>query len=114
KQREAVALFGQQWFDVRDDIERWTVDAARRPEPDFVDHAALSSFDFREMSGIYLRLRKDQAKDTASVREAAMGSLRDGFTACLMHNKAEPPTSGEECHDSIECEIGQICNEFAR
>lgn len=114
KQREAIALFGQQWFDVRDGIEKWTVEAAGRPEPDLVETAELEQFDFRQMPGIYLRLRKDQAKDVASVREAAMGSLRDGFTSCLMHNKSDSPIVGKECKDSSECELGQMCNEYAR
>jgi hypothetical protein len=114
KQREAVALFGNQWFETRDALEAWTVELGGKPEVDYVDTAELANFDFRSMPGIYLRLRKDQAKDIASVREGAMGSLRDGFTSCLMHNKADTsPTSGKECVDSAECEPGQICNEFS-
>lgn len=114
KQREAVALFGNQWFETRDALEAWTVELGGKPEVDYVDTAELANFDFRTMPGIYLRLRKDQAKDVASVREGAMGSLRDGFTSCLVYNKADTsPTSGKECVDSAECEPGQICNEFS-
>lgn len=114
KQREAIALFGDQWSGVRENVEKWTIDLAGAPEVDLVEKEELASFDFRQMPGIYLRVRKDQAKDASGVRDAAMGSLRDGFTACLMHNKADPPMLGSECKQSADCELGQICNEYAR
>lgn len=114
KQREAVAVFGQQWLDIRGDVERWTAEIGGRAEPDLVDKDALAGFDFRNLSGIYLRVRKDQARDPETIKEAAMGSLRDGFSSCLMHNKADPPMVGKECKDSTECEVGQFCNEYAR
>jgi hypothetical protein len=114
KQREAVAVFGQQWQDIRTDVERWTAEIGGRAETDHVDKEALAGFDVRNLSGIYLRLRKDQATDSATIKEAAMASLRDGFSSCLVHNKAEPPTAGAECKDSTECEVGQFCNEYAR
>lgn len=112
KQREAAAHWGSQWFETRDAIEKWTMELAGRPEPDFVDKTELAGFDFREMPGIYLRLRKDQAREVSTLRQGALGSLRDGFTSCLLHTKGEPALAGKECKESGECEIGEMCGEL--
>jgi len=112
KQRAAEATFGERWYPIRDQVEAWTVELGKSSEPDFVDATELASFKFQELPGIYLRLRVDQAETPESVRAGALKSLRDGFTACLMRAPADPTAVGKECTKSMECELGQICNEF--
>lgn len=112
KQRQAISAFGGQWFEVRDNIESWTLELAKKQDVNYTD-PELKDFKFRDMPGIYLRLRKDQAQDVKSVRESAQGSFRDGFTSCLMRVKNDPQLAGKECHATSECEPGEICNDLS-
>jgi hypothetical protein len=117
-QRAVEAELGKIWFPLRDKVEGWTVELAKADIPtadatsDLIDKAALADFKFQEIAGLYLRLRADQAGDVESVRKAAQGSMRDGFTACLMRTPTGDPLSGKECKTSMDCEPGQLCNEF--
>lgn len=112
KQREAISLFGNQWFEVRDNIENWTLELARKQDANYTD-PELKDFKFREMPGIYLRLRKDQAVDVKSVRDSAQSSFRDGFTSCLMRVKNDPQLAGKECQTTAECDAGELCNDLS-
>ena len=117
-QRAVESELGKIWFPLRDKVEGWTVELAKEDiapadaASDKVDRDALASFPFQELSGLYLRLRADQAATPDSVRQAAQTSLRDGFTACLMRTPSGDPMAGRECNNSTECEPGQLCNEF--
>jgi hypothetical protein len=117
-QRAVESELGKIWFPLRDRVEGWTVDLAKEDistsdaTSDKVDREALASFPFQELSGLYLRLRADQAATPEAVRQAAQTSLRDGFTACLMRTPSGDPMAGKECNNSTECEPGQLCNEF--
>ena len=77
-----------------------------------VEKEELAKFRFQEKAGIYLRLRVDQAKSVDVLREAAKGSLRDGFTSCLMRTGGEGPLEGTACDTIRECKSGQICNDL--
>ncbi len=113
RQRAVEAELGPRWYPIRDGLVRWTRELATGPDVDLVD-PDLASFPFRDMPGLYLRLRADQATSPEGVRLAAGKSLRDGFTACLMRTPTENPLGGAECAKSIECATGQLCNEFNR
>ena len=113
RQRAVEAELGPRWNPIRDGLATWSRSLATGPADDLVD-PELSSFPFREMPGLYLRLRADQATTAEGVRLAAAKSLRDGFTACLMRTPTENPLGGPECTKSIECASGQLCNEFNR
>jgi hypothetical protein len=114
RQAAANATVGDKWYSVRDRIEGWTMALAGPPQPDLVETAELAGFKFQEMPGLYLRLRLDQARDVASVRSAAMASLKDGFTGCLMRMPDDGASTGKSCNDADECETGQLCNEYRR
>ncbi len=112
-QRATEAELGKVWFPLRDKVEAWTVDLAKADlSKDVIEKEALGAFNFQELAGLYLRLRVDQASSPEKVREGAQSSLRDGFTACLMRTPVGDPLSGAECKTSMDCEPGQLCNEF--
>lgn len=87
QQRAAVTTVGAEWFPLRDRIERLTLEAAGDYAGDLVAPRA-SSWDFRKLPGIYLRLRTAEAKDVASLRARAAESGRDAFAACLLREKS--------------------------
>jgi hypothetical protein len=60
--------------------------------------------------GVYLRLRKKNARSQRSIREAAAGSLRDGFTSCLFVR--EEKASSKSCDSPGDCPPGQLCNDW--
>jgi hypothetical protein len=82
KQRAAVTTVGAAWNPLRDILEKQTIESASSFKGDLVD-LDVARWDFRSLPGIYLRLRVDGAKDTASIRKSADDSARDGFVACL-------------------------------
>lgn len=83
KRRAVVVTLGAEWYPLRDRIESLVVAESGAFAGDFVDPSARS-LDFTRDPGIYLRLRVAEAKDAQAVREAAQGSLRDGFVGCLV------------------------------
>ncbi len=113
-QRAVESELGKVWYPLRDRIEAWTVElaAGEGGAPDLVDKAALAGFPFQELPGIYLRVASEQATDKEAVRKAAQGSLRDGFTTCLMRTPVQDPMAGAECQNASECRPGELCNEF--
>ncbi|HEY2517021.1 MAG TPA: hypothetical protein VGI39_39385 [Polyangiaceae bacterium] len=88
-QRAMKATIGQEWFPLRDELEQFTLDAAKSFKGDFVDSEA-ARWDFRSLPGVYLRLRVADAKDVGTLRQAAGGSVKDAFTGCFLRepNKA--------------------------
>jgi hypothetical protein len=112
RQRAVEAELGTKWYPLRDTVESFAGELAAGPSDDLIAADDLAKLDFQNQAGIYLRLSADQTKDAASVRAAASKSLRDGFTACLMHTSGDDPFSGKECKLSRECDAGQLCNEF--
>jgi len=110
EQRAVGAELGPRFFPLRDQIEAWTVDGSSKFAGDLVDSSAAQS-KFRSKPGVYLRLLVDDGKDPTSIRKAAVNSLRDGFTSCLMQANNPDPWGGKECKHNAECEPGQHCNE---
>lgn len=95
QQRAAVTTVGAEWAPLRDKIEKLTLDAAADPyKGDFVDPEA-AKWDFRSVPGIYLRLRKDDAKDVETLRKRAQDSVKDAFTGCLLRETNVALTRGE-------------------
>jgi hypothetical protein len=83
RQRAAAQTVGSEWFPLRDKIEGLTIEAAGEFQGDLVAPEA-SSWDFRSLPGIYLRLRLEDARSVDILREKANESSKDAFTACLM------------------------------
>lgn len=95
QQRAAVTTVGAEWAPLRDKVEKLTLEAAADPfKGDFVDPEA-AKWDFRSVPGIYLRLRKDDAKDVETLRKRAQDSVKDAFTGCLLRETNVALTRGE-------------------
>src|SRR5690606_12300893 len=63
---------------------------------------------------VYLRLRLEDARSQETMRKAARSALRDAFSACLFRDpKGIPFGEGKPCKESLECEPGELCTEFA-
>lgn len=110
RQRAIVAELGPRFEPLRDQVERWTMQAAGPYPGDSID-PELRGWDFRTLPGIYLRLRLADATAVARIRKVANDSLRDGFTACLFREKNPDPTAGPACKATHECPSGTFCNE---
>jgi hypothetical protein len=110
-QRGVAAALGPRWYPLRERMESWTMDLAKSAGPEVIDKAALTKWDFRERSGIYLRLRVEEAGSAEDIRKGALGSLRDGFTSCLMRVKNPSATDGAPCKRSRDCPASEFCNE---
>ncbi len=82
KQRAALTTVGAEWAPLRDKMEKTTLEAAGPYKGDFIDPEA-ATWDFRSAPGIYLRMRVEDAKDSASIRKKADESARDSFVGCL-------------------------------
>ncbi len=90
KQRADDATIGQEWNPLRDRIEKFVVDRGGAYGDDKVVEPDAKAWAGRVESGIYLRLRVEDAKTPASIRAAAQDSARDAFTGCMLRteNKA--------------------------
>lgn len=114
RQRAVAVELGPRWFPMRERVEGWTLDLARSAGADLVDREALKTWNFREIAGIYLRLRVDEATGVDAVRKNAQQSLRDAFTACLLRVPNPNPLAGAECKRTRDCPAGEYCNEAER
>jgi hypothetical protein len=114
KQRAVAVELGPKWAGLRDRVERWTLELAKEAGPDVVDRDALKAWDFRQLPGIYLRLRVDEATSSEGIRKGAVKSLRDAFTSCLMLVPNANPIAGAECRRTRDCPQGEHCNENDR
>jgi hypothetical protein len=110
-QRGVAVELGPRWNPLREKIEKWTTELAANAGPEVIDREALGKWDFRGKSGIYLRLRVEEAKTPEDIRKGARDSLRDGFTACLMRVPNPSATAGKECKRTRDCPAREFCNE---
>jgi hypothetical protein len=111
RQRAVVAELGPRWFPLRDKIEAWTGECARGKD-EVIDRVALRAWDFRAMPGIYLRLAQREAETAERIRAAAVQSLHDAFTSCLLVAPNPNPLAGPKCKSNKDCPQKQQCNEF--
>ncbi|AGP36255.1 hypothetical protein [Sorangium cellulosum] len=114
RQRAVAVELGPRWLPMRERVEGWTLDLARSAGAELVDREALKAWNFRELAGIYLRLRVDEAESVDAVRKNAQQSLRDAFTACLLRVPNPNPLAGAECKRTRDCPAGEYCNEAER
>lgn len=112
-QRAVDGTIGKSWYPMRDAIEKLAMGAAALPGGDVVA-PELADFPFRRRSGVFLRVRVDQATSVESLRKSSERSLHDGFTSCLMDTSATADSAlgGAECKTARDCSEGQICNEL--
>jgi hypothetical protein len=110
-QRGVAVELGPRWFPLRDRIEHWITALAKDPGAEVVDREELAKWDFRSRSGIYLRLRAEDAQTVEDIRTRSRDSLRDGFTSCLMRVPNASATAGKECKRTRDCPAHEFCNE---
>jgi hypothetical protein len=110
KQRAIAVALGPKIQPFRDQVEGWARELAADGVADFVAPGDGLK-DWREAPGVYLRLRRENAKTTAQIRKAAQSSLLDGFTSCAFVS-GSLPTEGSACRNTAECQPGQLCNEW--
>jgi hypothetical protein len=110
RQRGVLAELGPRIEPLKRRIEQWTLASAGPYEGDLAA-PELKGFNFAALPGVYLRLRLADATTVESIRKASVGSLRDGFTACLFREPNAAPGSGPPCKASHDCAAGTFCNE---
>lgn len=112
KQRAVAQSLGPKILPFRDRVEGWVTELGReyagaRISPN-VSLAALE-----KQPAVYLRLRVADAKDSNTIRRAALRSLHDGFTSCFYRRTSAPdPTKGPKCQSPADCQPGLLCNEW--
>lgn len=114
RQRAVAVELGPRWLPMRERVEGWTLELSQSAGAELVDREALKAWNFRELAGIYLRLRVDEATGVDAVRKNAQQSLRDAFTACLLRVPNPNPLAGAECKRTRDCPAGEYCNEAER
>ena len=119
KQRVIANEAGGTYLRMRDEIEGFTVKLAKdTTDADFVDEVLTGESTKRgapalfQRPGVYLRVARPDALSPERIRLAAKDSLKDAFTACLLHVPHLDAHKGKACTKSKECDPGQICNEL--
>lgn len=112
KQRAVASVLGPKLVPFSEKVEGWAKELATGDPPLVVgpgwDYEAVA-----RSTGVYLRIRMENARDTQSLRKAAVRSLHDGFTACFFRNpRGVDPTVGPRCVTSAECKPHLLCNEY--
>jgi len=112
KQRAVAQTLGVKILPFRDKVEGWIRELGQNFGGDVVGNdGSLAAVE--KASGVYLRLRVDDARDEASIRKASLRSLHDGFTSCFYRRSNVPdPTKGPKCESPADCEPGLLCNEW--
>ena len=82
KQRATAQELGPRWAALETRIEETTLALARDWPGDAVE-PGVPLAELQSQPGVYLRLRVAEARDHASLREAAKDSVRDGFVGCF-------------------------------
>ena len=94
KQRADEATIGAEWAPLRDRIEKFVVDRSGAWSDDKVIEPDAKAWAARVESGIYLRLRIEDAKSADAIRKAAQDSARDAFTGCMLRTENKPLAEG--------------------
>lgn len=111
KQRAIAVALGPKIQPFRDQVEGWVRELSADGFADFVaPDGALK--EVREAPGVYLRLRRENARSVKQIRKAAQSSLLDGFTSCLFVSPTGMVTEGTTCRTTSDCQPGQLCNEW--
>jgi hypothetical protein len=111
RQRAVAVAVGTRGIELRDRIEGWVIALANGGLPDHVSREANLGA-IANGPGIYLRLRRSEALTEQSIRKAAKGSLRDGFTSCLFIGATGNPENGATCTSTSQCGPGEVCGDW--
>ena len=94
KQRADDATVGKEWAPLRDRLEKFVTDRAGAWTDDKVVQPDATEWSTHVESGIYLRLRIEDAKTPEAIRKAAEDSARDAFTGCMLRAENKPLAAG--------------------
>lgn len=111
RQRAVAAAVGTGGIELRDRLEAWVIELADATLPDQIAPEA----DLDEIAKgptLYVRLQRAHAHGVESIRKAAAGSLRDGFTSCLFIGSALTPGQGKACIQTSQCGPGEVCGDW--
>lgn len=113
RQRAVAAAVGTRGFELRDRIEPWVIALADGKLTEQVAPEARLD-EITKGPSIYLRMRQADAHSVESLRKAALGSVRDGFTSCLFVGGALDPEQGLPCTLTSQCGAGEVCSDWKR
>jgi len=83
KQRADESTIGKEWAPLRDRLEKFVTDRSGAFGEDKVDPDA-KAWSNHVATGIYLRIRLEDAKTPEKIRTAAQDSAKDAFVGCLL------------------------------
>jgi hypothetical protein len=83
KQRADDATIGKEWAPLRDRLEKFVTDRSGAFGGDKVEPEA-KAWSNHVATGIYLRVRLEDAKTPEKIRAAAQDSAKDAFVGCLL------------------------------
>lgn len=92
KQRADDATIGKEWAPLRDRLEKFVIERSGAYDADKVDPDAKAWVN-HVATGLYLRVRIEDARSPETIRKAATDSMRDAFVGCLL--KTENPGLAE-------------------
>jgi hypothetical protein len=108
-QRAVSQAIGPRLLPFVERVEKWVKELGGPAAPNYVD-PTVSLDSLANRAGVYLRVRQRNSQDTKSLRDAAIRSLRDGFTSCLFVRREA--TEGTACQRPSDCKGGLLCNEY--
>jgi hypothetical protein len=112
KQRAVEATLGPKLGPLQRSVEQHARALASQKTESFVK-AGVDFASLLRSPGVYLRLPQADVEPQEKLKKAAMSSLRDGFSACLVADpRASAPGVGKACKESAECATGELCTEF--
>lgn len=114
QQRAMEATLGPKLRPLQGSIEKAALELAQEPFAGDLVELSESPERLWTSPGVYLRLRLEDARSEESMRKAARSALRDAFSACLFRDpKGLPFGEGKPCKESLDCDAGELCTEFA-
>lgn len=93
KQRADEATIGKEWTPLRDRLEKYVVDRGGAWDADKVEPEA-KAWSNHVATGLYLRIRIQDAKSPETIRAAAKDSARDAFVGCMLKTENVPLAQG--------------------
>lgn len=93
KQRADEATIGKEWAPLRDRLEKFVVDRGGAAGEDKIEPEA-KAWSNHVATGLYLRMRVQDAKSPETIRAAAKDSARDAFVGCMLKTENVPLAQG--------------------
>ena len=94
KQRADETTIGKEWAPLRDRLEKFVVDRSGAFGDDKVEPEA-KAWSNHVATGIYLRIRLEDAKTAEKIRMAAQDSAKDAFVGCLLKTEHAALAQGD-------------------